>query len=760
MSVRNWVKTIGSKTRAPVLLPGQGGITARSVPARHPGRAQGDKARDLRDWASAILAYRDYLSAVPEDAAIWVQLGHALKETGDYAEAETAYRRALELTPQDSDVLLQLGHLLKLRGRRRAATRLYEASLEADVMSPAYQELAALGQIQRAEASRQNFWSKHARTQTYFQIDDVLAFLSSHKTVSGIQRVQIEVIRDVLSRSNEVHDTSYAFVYTEPFNTRIWEADRQILRNIVEYLDEPDIEHSAIVRMIGDIRAKALRVHPQPGSTFVMLGAFWAAVNNSNVLAMLKEAGISLGVYFYDLIPVTHPELCDPILANCFTQFLAEALCLVDFALAISEFTAQEVRRFIQREEFPPIEVVVVPLAHTLSTSRTQKGAYLPAWSEATAALQDREFVLYVSTIEARKNHKFAFDVWKMLISEGIEVPDLVFVGRYGWRVSEFIQELTATDFLDGRVHILHNLSDHELETLYRQCQFTVFTSIVEGWGLPVGESLGYGKLCVSSNTSSMPEVGGDLVVYIDPLNVRDGLETTRQLITNRSLVEQRELAIRENFVPRTWPEVAARLLDAVATLSAKYVGIPGNSFVPRIEPREHIQIADYSPFADPFSDRLPKRSKLRAKRLLLGTTWHCPENFGAWLEGSEGRLKFSTPLPAGENVIILLEFTSTPSAAANALEISELSGNRVIFDVPAGTNFSIRFVCPTNAKSEVELTIYISGEVRFNFDDPRAICVGLVSLTYVAEKDAAGRAELLEREFFDRHLPEYVPDI
>ena len=71
------------------------------------------------------------------------------------------------------------------------------------------------------------------------------------------------------------------------------------------------------------------------------------------------------------------------------------------------------------------------------------------------------------------------------------EVPALVFAGRRGWLVQDFIEQLENCGYLDGKVIILDNVTDGELDLLYRRCILTVFPSFAEGWGLPVGESLG-----------------------------------------------------------------------------------------------------------------------------------------------------------------------------------------------------------------------------------------------------------------------------
>jgi glycosyltransferase involved in cell wall biosynthesis len=61
------------------------------------------------------------------------------------------------------------------------------------------------------------------------------------------------------------------------------------------------------------------------------------------------------------------------------------------------------------------------------------------------------------------------------------------------------------------------DVTDVELDLLYRKCLLTMFPSFAEGWGLPVGESLAYGKISIASRAGAIPEVGGELSDYINP---------------------------------------------------------------------------------------------------------------------------------------------------------------------------------------------------------------------------------------------------
>ncbi len=77
---------------------------------------EADMARDRRRWTKARDLYAEYLAQNPSHAAIWVQYGHSLNESGDLESAEKAYRRSLTLASGVADTHLQLGHLLKRRG--------------------------------------------------------------------------------------------------------------------------------------------------------------------------------------------------------------------------------------------------------------------------------------------------------------------------------------------------------------------------------------------------------------------------------------------------------------------------------------------------------------------------------------------------------------------------------------------------------------------------------------------------------------------
>jgi tetratricopeptide (TPR) repeat protein len=149
-------------------------------------RGAGDLARDRRDWAAAEAGYAAYLAAQPDDADIWMQLGHALKEQGNRSGAEAAYRKSLALKPDDADAHLQLGHLHKLNGNPALAAFYYREAVERDPgLRDAREELAALNQDWPAYSARP---------------DAILA--PAQERIDALQRrvAQLESVLDIAGR--------------------------------------------------------------------------------------------------------------------------------------------------------------------------------------------------------------------------------------------------------------------------------------------------------------------------------------------------------------------------------------------------------------------------------------------------------------------------------------------------------------------------------------------------------------------------------
>lgn len=178
--------------------------------------------------------------------------------------------------------------------------------------------------------------------------------------------------------------------------------------------------------------------------------------------------------------------------------------------------------------------------------------------SDIPSSMSDSNaYVLHVGTLEVRKNVWRLVLAWKKLLESGKKnLPRLVLAGRKGWFNEKLWILLEGTENLYGHVVILDKVSDEELDILYRNCLFTAMISTYEGWGLPVGESLAYGKTSVVANSTSLPEVGMDLVEYCDPLSVDSIADAVEKLIYDSDYRQFLESKI-QNAKLRNWADVA-----------------------------------------------------------------------------------------------------------------------------------------------------------------------------------------------------------
>src|SRR5262249_3341185 len=102
---------------------------------------------------------------------------------------------------------------------------------------------------------------------------------------------------------------------------------------------------------------------------------------------------------------------------------------------------------------------------------------------------------------------------------------------------------------------------------LYGRCLLSVYPSHYEGWGLPVAEALAHGKYCVASATSSLPEVGGGLADYADPLDLPAWQGLLERALFDPAFLAAREARGRAGFRPTAWADGARQILLALRRL-------------------------------------------------------------------------------------------------------------------------------------------------------------------------------------------------
>jgi glycosyltransferase involved in cell wall biosynthesis len=296
----------------------------------------------------------------------------------------------------------------------------------------------------------------------------------------------------------------------------------------------------------------------QPGDVLAALGSPWSSQGYPGLIARLKaQTGMRFALLVYDLIPVVRPEFCDRGLVMLFSSFILGCLPLADELMTISRASAADLEAWSAKIG---VRLATAPRPIPIGTGFSTEAESRPL----PAGLEPGGYALFVSTVEARKNHLLAFRAWRRLLEEmpPERVPQLVFAGRIGWMVADLMQQIRNCEQLGGKLTIVEDPDDATLAALYRGARFTLFPSLYEGWGLPVSESLAFGKVCLASGTTSVPEAGGRFCLYHDPDSVTDAVALYRRAIEEPGLIAGLEAEIATGYRPTPWGATAAAILD------------------------------------------------------------------------------------------------------------------------------------------------------------------------------------------------------
>ncbi|MDB5170466.1 MAG: glycosyltransferase [Candidatus Saccharibacteria bacterium] len=339
-------------------------------------------------------------------------------------------------------------------------------------------------------------------------------------------------------------------------------ADSKLLRKVVLKLPLSRTVHAVLKKQrLKGAAAQQPVMFEQSSILFMPHGGTWESDKYAKKIISLKvEKNVRLAPILYDLCPVLTPQFCSEGIRKIFSSYMQKVLPEASLILAISKNTSDDAQAWIaatQSKKLTALKVFRLGDEIAGGNSVKPKGLGLP-----------KEFVLCVGTIEARKNHTSLYYAYKLAEQRGVELPAVVIVGRKGWLAEDIYEIITNDPTVKDKFVFLHNTSDDELNWLYGNALFSVYPSFYEGWGLPIAESLLRGVPCVASNTSSMPEIAGDLVDYFSPYAPQEIMESIYSLSSNPSLLAQKASKLKQGYKVTHWDDTymqVATLLEKLA---------------------------------------------------------------------------------------------------------------------------------------------------------------------------------------------------
>lgn len=174
------------------------------------------------------------------------------------------------------------------------------------------------------------------------------------------------------------------------------------------------------------------------------------------------------------------------------------------------------------------------------------------------------EYFVFVGTIQPRKNLERLIESF----SRAKVGLDLVLAGKPGW-LSEPIYSAPRRFGVEDRVKFLGHVPNNDLPGLYGGSKAMVFPSLYEGFGIPVLEAMACGTVVLTSNTTSLPEVGGDAAYYVDPASIKSITNGLEEIVINHNLRDQLLTKSIKQVQKFSW-EKAARETLAVLEKSGK----------------------------------------------------------------------------------------------------------------------------------------------------------------------------------------------
>ena len=263
---------------------------------------------------------------------------------------------------------------------------------------------------------------------------------------------------------------------------------------------------------------------------------------------LISKRGVRSVAIFHDAVALRLPAL-HPKPQTKFERYIV-SLTNFDLVICVSEASRRHLLELWSELGATPVTTVV----------ETWPVEPIAAGSTGSSK-QSRAMILCVGSFEARKNHLNLLRAANGLWEAGLEF-ELELIGRstgaFGGKVEAELRKLHKSQ---RPVRWLKQVNDDELDRAYRKCRFTVYPSLMEGFGLPIAESLIHGKPCVCGGNGALGEVaqgGGCLIV--DQSNAEAIANGIKTLLLDQAFYSRVCAAARARKF-RSWSDYIDKLL-------------------------------------------------------------------------------------------------------------------------------------------------------------------------------------------------------
>jgi glycosyltransferase involved in cell wall biosynthesis len=261
---------------------------------------------------------------------------------------------------------------------------------------------------------------------------------------------------------------------------------------------------------------------------------------------LLPSRSAAQVVTIHDVHFLAHPERTSREVRRDYPVLARRHAHRADGIIVPSRFTASEVQRAF---DIPAAKIAVC-----------LEGA--PHWKTAPAPADDSGYVLFLGTLDGRKNIGGLLRAYGGLLAQSTTRPKLIIAGGSGPEAATWLRQIDEPP-LAGHVEYRGYIPDDQREALFKGAQLFVLPSFEEGFGLPALEAMAAGVPVVASNRGSLPEVVGDAGLLVDPDEPAALAHAIDRVITDpglRSTLSRRGLDRANEF---TWAHTARAVRSA-----------------------------------------------------------------------------------------------------------------------------------------------------------------------------------------------------
>jgi glycosyltransferase involved in cell wall biosynthesis len=306
---------------------------------------------------------------------------------------------------------------------------------------------------------------------------------------------------------------------------------------------------------------------------------FWEEIDIPNILTntgidiyLVPQNGIGLPqdkpcpfvITLHDIIPYRMPETVGPQYLKIYNEEIPHIIKNCDGIITVSNFSREDISQALN---FPKEKIFVTHLA--------AEDIYYPRnklecknYIRTHYGIEDN-FILYIGGFSPRKNIKGLIEAFSKVKAKLKDNVKLVILGKKGRSYYDY-RDLVHSLNLKDEVIFTGYVPMEELPLFYNAAYVFCYPSFYEGFGLPPIEAMACGTPTIASNVTSIPEILGDAVLYVNPSNIEDLSEKLLNILSDKTLHDKMYFKSLKQSGKYSWKNTAIETIEILSKLAKK----------------------------------------------------------------------------------------------------------------------------------------------------------------------------------------------